>query len=101
MKYPKILHLWYSDKNQTIYSSESSFSIKDNESLDVVTDFINFLSSVEFTVPNIESIFAILEDINTTLCVDLGGGEFLRFYTDDTEKEDDFTLSKGIVDNWS
>ena len=33
--------------------------------------------------------------------IDLGGGELLRCYTDDTEKEDDFTLSKGIIDHWS
>lgn len=79
MKYPKILHLWYSDKTQTIYSSESSFSIKDNESLNEVIDFINLLTNADFTTINMVQIFNILEDIDTALRVGLGEGELLVF----------------------
>ena len=103
MKYPKILHLWYSDKTQAIYSSESSFSIKDNESLDEVIDFINLLSSADFTTTNIEQIFNILEDIDTALRIDLGGGELLIFSfwgTDETERNEAFKISKRIIDHY-
>ena len=103
MKYPKILHLWYSDKNQTIYSSESSFSIKDNESLNEVIDFINLLTNADFTTINMVQIFNILEDIDTALRVGLGEGELLVFSfwgTNETERNEAFKISKTIIDHY-